>query len=130
MSRHLIFFMILLSLSLAAPALAQYGEVSPGTFRNPYPLRHYSDSVDGISLRVVGLQRPAEPGADRDPPPPGQEYVLVSVELTCDASRSENCVAASVDFELAGSNGIIYPNAMAEDESAFDIAPAPKPLAT
>ncbi|MCY4072070.1 MAG: hypothetical protein OXG60_12305 [Chloroflexi bacterium] len=123
MSKHVLSFSLILLLGLAIPVFAQYGEYGQGSFKNPYPLRNYSDSVDGISLRIVGLQRPAEPGADRDPPAAGQEYVIVSVQLTCDPSRSENCVVASFDFELAGSHGIIYPNAMKEDESAFDFAP-------
>ncbi|MCY4019170.1 MAG: hypothetical protein OXG39_07160 [Chloroflexi bacterium] len=123
MSRTVLSFSLILLLGLALPVFAQYGEVHPGSFKNPYPLRHYSDSVDGISLRAVGLQRPAEPGPDSDPTAPGQEYVVVSVELTCDPSRSENCRVATYDFELAGSMGIIYPNAMKEDENAFDIAP-------
>ncbi len=123
MSKPVLFFPLILLLGLGIPAFAQYGDFGPGSFKNPYPLRNYSDSVDGISLRAIGLQRPAEPGADRDPPDPGQEYVIVSVELTCDPSRSENCLVASFDFELAGSMGIIYPNVMNEDEGAFDIAP-------
>jgi len=59
MSRPVLFFPLILLLGLAIPTFAQYGDFGPGSFNNPYPLRHYSDSVDGISLRTVGLQRPA-----------------------------------------------------------------------
>ena len=123
MSKLALCLSILLLFAFAIPVSAQYDPFGPGTFKNPYPLMNYSNSEDGISLRAVGLQRPAEPGPDQDPPPPGQEYVIVSVQLTCDPSHSDNCLVASFDFELAGSNGIIYPNAMKEDESAFDVAP-------
>lgn len=123
MSWHLLFFTFLLSVSLALPSVAQHRAFGPGSFKSPYPLRHFSDAVDGISLRSVGMQRPAEPGADHAPPPAGQEFVIVSVELTCDPDRSQNCRVASYDFQLAGAMGLIYPNAVSEDESAFDIAP-------
>lgn len=110
-------------LTIAIPSLAQdYGR-GQGTFKDPYPLRNFEDVGDGINLRVVGLQRPVDPGSDMDAPAEGQEYVIVSVELTCAADRSENCVVASWDFELAGDNGIIYPNAAEMNESAYDFAP-------
>ena len=69
------------------------------------------------------MQRPADMGDEMDAPADGQEYLVVSIELTCEPSRSENCIIASWDFELAGDQGIIYPNAADEDESAFDLAP-------
>ena len=58
-----------------------------------------------------------------DPPAEGQEYAIVSVELTCEPSRNENCLVASWDFEVAGDDGIIYPNVVDEEDNAFDLAP-------
>ena len=109
--------------SVALPVFAQDFASGDGSFKDPYPLRNSEEVGDGISLRVVGLQRPVDPGSDMDAAAAGQEYVIVSVELTCAADRSENCVVASWDFELAGDRGIIYPNAAEMDESAFDIVP-------
>ena len=94
-----------------------------GHFKLPYRVKNFSDPVDGKAVRVVGMQRPADMAGNADAPAEGQEYVVVSVELTCERSRSENCMLASWDFEVAGDNGIIYPNAADEDESAFDLAP-------
>ncbi len=92
---------------------------------------NFADAGDGIGLRVVGSQRTADYlCGDGDTLAQGQQYVTVSIELTCDPARSENCVIASFDFELAGANGIIYPNAAEEDDSAFDIPPGLKRLAT
>ena len=115
--------LLVLLLGFAMPTLAQPSSRNWGTFKNPFPLRNYEDVGDGISLRVVGLQRPADSGNDSDTPAEGQEYVIVSLELTCDASRSENCVIASFDFEVAGDKGIIYPQSAAMDERAIDFAP-------
>lgn len=85
---------------------------------------NFADAGDGIGLRVVGSQRTADYlCGDGDTLAQGQQYVTVSIELTCDPARSENCVIASFDFELAGANGIIYPNTAEEDDSAFDIPP-------
>ena len=117
---------VAICLAILAAAMATVAQDYPsgrGAFNDPYPLRNYEDVSDGISLRVVGMQRPADPGDKLDLPAEGQEYVVVSVELTCDPDRSENCVVASWDFELAGANGIIYPNLVDEDERAFDLAP-------
>ena len=106
------------------PALAHDdGPGQQGTFKLPYRVRNFSDAVDGISLRVIGMQRPAEMADDMDPAAERQEYVIVSVELTCEPSRSQNCMVASWDFEVAGDDGIIYPNRVDEAENAFDLAP-------
>ena len=115
--------LLVLLLGFAMPTLAQPSSRNRGTFKNPFPMRNYEEAGDGISLRVVGLQRPVDRNSGSDAPAEGQEYVIVSLELTCDASRSENCVIASFDFELAGDDGIIYPHAVDMDERAIDFAP-------
>ncbi len=115
--------LLVLLLGFAMPTLAQPSSRNRGTFKNLFPMRNYEEVGDGISLRVVGLQRPVDRNSGSDAPAEGQEYVIVSLELTCDASRSENCVIASFDLELAGDDGIIYPHAVEMDERAIDFAP-------
>ena len=104
--------------------LRKMGDSVQGTFKSPYAVMDFADAGDGIGLRVVDSQRTA--GylcGDGDTLSQGQQYVTVSIELTCGPARSENCDLASFDFELAGADGIIYPNTAEEDDSAFDIPP-------
>ena len=116
--------LLVLLLGITIPIHAHYeGSGQQGTFQLPYRVRNFSDATDGIAVRVVGMQRPADMESDREVPEDGTEYVIVSVEMTCDPSRSGNCTVASWDFEVAGDNGIIYPNLADDDESAFDLAP-------
>ncbi len=115
---------LVLLLGMTTPVFSHDdGPGQQGTFTQPYRVRNYSDPTDGIAVRVVEMQRPADMESDREVPEAGTEYVIVSVEMTCDPSRSGNCTVASWDFEVAGDNGLIYPNQADEDESAFDIAP-------
>ena len=124
MTRLTYALLFVLLLGIAIPVFAKDGDSIQGTFKSPYAVMDFADAGDGIGLRVVGSQRTA--GylcGDGDTLSQGQQYVTVSIELTCDPARSGNCVLASFDFELAGANGIIYPNTAEEDDSAFDIPP-------
>ena len=117
---------IAICLAVWAVAMSTMAHDSPrvqGSFKHPIPFQNYALVGDGVSVRVVGTSRPAELGDGVQPPGEGQEYVVVLMELTCDADRSEHCAVASWDFELAGDNGIVYPNLSHEYERAFEFAP-------
>lgn len=105
-------FPFLVLLLLASPVFAQ-GEGYPGagTFKDPFVMNHLADSGALTSLRVTGLERPADRGDGMAAPAEGEEAVIVSVDLECAVSRSENCYFSSFDFELSGDNGLVYETA-------------------
>ena len=98
-------FLFLVLLLLAGFVSAQ--DEGAGTFKDPFVINYLADSGALTSLRVTGLERPADRGDGMDPAE-GEEAVIVSVDLECAVSRSENCHFSSFDFELSGENGIVY----------------------
>ena len=120
----LLSFLVLL-LIIVSPVFAQNEDVGQGTFKDPYVLDHFADTGTGILVRVTGLERPADMGDDMDAPAEGEEYVIVSVDVQCASSHSENCDVTWWDFELAGDQGLIYANAAenSPDALTFDLAP-------
>lgn len=81
-----------------------------GSFKDPFVLNYLADSGALISVRVTGLERPADM-EDKDAPAEGEEYAVVHVDIECAATRSENCHIGSLDFTLSGDNGILYETA-------------------
>ena len=112
----------LLFLVLLVSSFSAQDETHPGggTFKDPFVINHLADSGALTSLRVTGLERPADMGGGMAAPAEGEEAVIVSVDLECAASRSENCYFSSFDFELSGDHGIVYETAF-EDGSAVEI---------
>lgn len=92
------------------PAFAQMEDPGKGTFKDPFILNYLADSGALISVRVTGLERPAEM-KDGGIPPAGEEYAVVSVDIECAIPRSENCHISSFDFTLSGDIGILYETA-------------------
>ncbi len=99
-------FLLLLLLLLVSSVSAQ--DEGAGTFKDPFVINYLADSGALTSLRVTGLERPADRGDGMAAPAEGEEAVIVSVDLECAVSRSENCYFSSFDFELSGENGIVY----------------------
>ena len=111
-------FPFLVLLLLVSPVFAQdEGYPGTGTFKDPFVMNHLADSGALTSLRVTGLERPADRGDGMAVPAEGEEAVLVSVDLECAVSRSENCYFSSFDFELSGDNGIVYETAFEAGEA-------------
>ena len=113
---HLLFLVLLISF------VSAQDETHPGvgTFKDPFIMNYLADSGALTSLRVTGLERPADMGDGMAAPAAGEEAVIVSVDLECAASRSENCYFSAFDFELSGDHGIVYETAFA-DGSAVEI---------
>lgn len=118
-------FLFLVLLLLAGSVSAQdEGYPGAGTFKDPFVINYLADSGALTSLRVTGLERPADIGDGMAAPAEGEEAVIVSVDLECAVSRSENCYFSSFDFELSGDNGIVYETAF-EAGGAVEIELAP-----
>lgn len=109
------YFLILL-LAGIMPVFAQMEDPGQGTFNDPFVLNYLADSGALISVRVTGIERPADM-EDRDAAPAGQEYAVVSVDVECAIPRSENCHIGSFDFTLSGDNGILYETAIESIDS-------------
>lgn len=123
MKKHFAFYLFLL-LGITLPVLAQMEDPGEGSFKAPFVLNYLADSGALISVRVTGLERPADM-EDRDAPAEGEEYAVVSVYVECAIPRSENCHISSLDFTLSGDNGILYETApepsVTEPEAVIEI---------
>jgi hypothetical protein len=76
---------------------------------NPAPLGT-AVSIDHMSLKVMGLVRPADALAAKGnmfnaTPAPGQEYIFVNLSATCQQPHAQTCVISDSDFQLVGSSG-------------------------
>jgi hypothetical protein len=85
-----------------------------GTSRtNPAPLG-YGLNIGDITLSVREIMRPANEAiaAAEDffyvPPEPDNEYVMVWVSFTCNATGDETCTVLPFGFGLTGSGGIVH----------------------
>lgn len=95
-------------LELQVPVL----QGNPETTRSDPAPPGSEGSVEGMTIVVTSVTRPANDivAAANEfnlPPKAGQEYILVSLEITCEGSFDERCYFDVFSLKLVGEIGII-----------------------
>ncbi len=98
-----------------------------GTLNDPFSFGTPGSTGYGFTLQVTGLLRPADTiirnsNMFNDRPRQGEMYVIVTVELKCDADFDGRCEANWLDFELTGDSGTIYSVATVVYDDRFDVS--------
>jgi hypothetical protein len=84
-----------------------------GTLEDPYGFLQAGSAGDGVTIRVTEILRPADDLLQREAGLPSQpaateQYVLIYVEVLCEAGRREDCKLDGTKFRLTGDSGTLY----------------------
>lgn len=106
------------------------GSSGTGTFADPFKFGVAGDTGQGLSIKVIGVVRPADTlirsfNRFNDRPGPGQEYIRLTIEVSCNEGGSEACDTNYFDFNLTGSKGVVYDFASVVNDDDLDVTVFP-----